>query len=127
MEVLDDAGVSTAIASISFRRSDHFPVGVSSPVKRMPSAITVMIMKGTIKDTRQATWALRCWFFTRESKTAGMTKYYLISRCHEVECCIEPTVIPPPELPHPPAKALEVPTTFLSKNPVDQTWQGTKE
>jgi hypothetical protein len=35
------------------------------------------------------------------------------------------TVIPPPELPHPPAKAFAVPTTFLSKKPVDQTWQGT--
>ena len=33
---------------------------------------------------------------------------------------------PPPALPKPPVKELAVPTTFLSKNPVDQTWQGTK-
>ena len=42
---------------------------------------------------------------------AGMTKY----------------VIPPPELPQPPVREFAVPTTFLSKNPVDHTWQGTKD
>lgn len=35
-------------------------------------------------------------------------------------------VMPPPELPQPPIRAFDVPTTFLSKKPVDQTWQGTK-
>jgi hypothetical protein len=35
-------------------------------------------------------------------------------------------VIPPPELPQPAVKALAVPTTFLSKYPVVQTWHGTK-
>lgn len=34
-------------------------------------------------------------------------------------------MIPPPEFPQPPIKAFDVPTTFLSKKPVDQTWQGT--
>lgn len=34
--------------------------------------------------------------------------------------------MPPPALPKPPVNALAVPTTFLSKKPVDQTWQGTK-
>ena len=34
--------------------------------------------------------------------------------------------MPPPELPKPPVNAFAVPTTFLSKKPVDQTWQGTK-
>lgn len=38
---------------------------------------------------------------------------------------IKKYVIPPPELPQPPINAFEDPTTFLSKNPVDQTWQGT--
>jgi hypothetical protein len=33
----------------------------------------------------------------------------------------------PPEFPQPPIKALEVPTMFLSKKPIDQTWQGTKD
>jgi len=42
---------------------------------------------------------------------AGMTKY----------------VIPPPALPQPAVRALDVPTTFLSKNPVDQTWHGTND
>lgn len=37
------------------------------------------------------------------------------------------TVIPPPAFPKPPAKALAVPTTFLSNQPVHQTWQGTNE
>lgn len=36
-------------------------------------------------------------------------------------------VIPPPALPQPPAKALAVPTTLLSKKAVHQTWQGTKD
>lgn len=35
-------------------------------------------------------------------------------------------VIPPPALPQPPARAFAVPTIFLSKNPVHQTWHGTK-
>ena len=35
--------------------------------------------------------------------------------------------MPPPELPKPAVKALALPTTFLSKNPVDHTWQGTKD
>ena len=47
----------------------------------------------------------------RLSTIAGMTKY----------------VIPPPEFPHPPVIEFAVPTTFLSKNPVDHTWQGTNE
>lgn len=34
--------------------------------------------------------------------------------------------MPPPELPKPAVRALAVPTMFLSKKPVDQTWQGTK-
>lgn len=34
-------------------------------------------------------------------------------------------VIPPPAFPQPPAKELAVPTIFLSKNPVHQTWHGT--
>lgn len=34
--------------------------------------------------------------------------------------------MPPPALPRPPVKALAEPTTFLSKNPVLHTWQGTK-
>lgn len=33
--------------------------------------------------------------------------------------------MPPPALPHPPARELAVPTIFLSKNPVHHTWQGT--
>jgi hypothetical protein len=33
--------------------------------------------------------------------------------------------MPPPELPNPPVKAFAVPTMFLSKNPVLQTWHGT--
>lgn len=45
----------------------------------------------------------------------------------ELERKLKLTVIPPPELPHPPAKALAVPTTFLSKKPVHQTWHGTNE
>ena len=39
---------------------------------------------------------------------------------------IKKYVIPPPAFPIPPVKALAVPTIFLSKKPVDQTWQGTK-
>lgn len=34
--------------------------------------------------------------------------------------------MPPPRFPSPPANALAVPTTFLSKKPVVHTWQGTK-
>ena len=34
-------------------------------------------------------------------------------------------MIPPPALPMPAMSPLAVPTTFLSKKPVDQTWQGT--
>lgn len=33
--------------------------------------------------------------------------------------------MPPPAFPHPAARELAVPTIFLSKNPVHQTWQGT--
>lgn len=39
---------------------------------------------------------------------------------------IKKYVIPPPLLPQPPMRALEVPTMFLSKNAVLQTWHGTK-
>ena len=35
-------------------------------------------------------------------------------------------VMPPPALPKPAVREFAVPTTFLSKKPVDQTWQGTK-
>src|SRR5271170_8049799 len=92
-------------------RSDHWPVGVSGQRRSRPRPTAVMQIPGTTKDTRQATWADRCWWVTRESKMAGMRKY----------------VMPPPELPKPAVKALAAPTTFLSKKPVDQTWQGTKE
>lgn len=40
--------------------------------------------------------------------------------------CLEILTMPPPELPNPATKALDVPTMFLSKKPVDHTWQGTK-
>ena len=92
-------------------RSLHFPVGVSGQTNNIVTVMATMTMKGTTKATRHALWALRpdCW--TSESKIAGIRKY----------------VTPPPELPKPAVKELLVPTILLSKNPVDHTWQGTKE
>jgi hypothetical protein len=40
---------------------------------------------------------------------------------------IKKYVTPPPEFPQPPIKEFAVPTIFLSKNPVDQTWHGTND
>ena len=91
-------------------RSLHFPVGVSGHTKSIVTATETMMMNGTMKATRHALWGVSCWCPTSESKIAGIKKY----------------VTPPPALPKPAVKALPVPTMFLSKNPVDQTWQGTK-
>lgn len=71
----------------------------------MINATAVMMMKGITYATRHATCGVRCWYRTRELKTAGITKY----------------VIPPPELPSPPERALALPTISLSKNPVLHT------
>lgn len=59
---------------------------------------------------------------------AGMTKLANISTKALVIVVQDTThyVIPPPALPQPPDKELAVPTIFLSKKPVHQTWHGTK-
>ena len=91
-------------------RSLHFPVGVSGHTNNNVMAVATMMMNGTIKATRHALWGVKPDWWTSESKMAGIRKY----------------VTPPPALPKPAVNELPVPTTFLSKNPVDQTWQGTK-
>ena len=91
-------------------RSLHFPVGVSGQTNNNVMAVATMIMNGTMKATRHALWGVRPDWWTSESKIAGIRKY----------------VTPPPALPKPAVKELLVPTTFLSKKPVDHTWQGTK-
>ena len=91
-------------------RSLHFPVGVSGQTNSNVMAVATMIRNGTMKATRHALWGVKPDWWTSESKIAGIRKY----------------VTPPPALPKPAVKELPVPTTFLSKNPVDQTWQGTK-
>ena len=50
------------------------PVGVSSQRKIMPSAVAMIRMEGTMKDTLHATWWVSPCFSTRESKMAGITK-----------------------------------------------------
>lgn len=91
-------------------RSLHFPVGVSGQTNNNVMAVATMMMNGTMKATRQALWGARPDWWTSESKMAGIRKY----------------VTPPPALPKPAVRELLVPTTFLSKKPVDHTWQGTK-
>ena len=91
-------------------RSLHFPVGVSGQTNNIVMETATMTMNGTMKATRHATWGVRCLSCTSESKIAGIKKY----------------VTPPPALPKPAVKELPVPTIFLSKKPVDHTWQGTK-
>lgn len=114
--------------SCSANLFDHLPVGVSSQKKSIPSATAVMTIKGTIYATRHALCGVRPALYTNESKIAGITKLQEgnISTDASSNCTITYYVIPPPAFPHPPAKALAVPTTFLSKKPVHQTWQGTK-
>lgn len=57
IEFAEDVGME--IASMTLCLSAQAPVGVSSARKRRPMAIAVMMMKGTMKDTRQATCSVR--------------------------------------------------------------------
>jgi hypothetical protein len=87
----------------------HLPTGVSSHSSSRQTPQQIRHASGTTKVMRHASrgeWPQR---WTSESYTAGMMKY----------------VMPPPALPQPPESALAVPTTFLSNQPVHQTWHGT--
>ena len=53
-------------------REDHGPVGVSSERVRTIAPKKRRHRQGTMKETRQATFAARCWFDMRESKTEGI-------------------------------------------------------
>ena len=51
--------------------SDHLPVGVSSVRRSIEMATPVMRMKGTMKETRHATWGVRPRLWTLDHKVSG--------------------------------------------------------